>query len=190
MHIGEDILTFQKRIKQTSSVITFHQRRILIFAGNGIQLDPDFQHASGFKIQDIIHLIPAEIFGPIIKPVRKILGYFKSNGITRIFVHIQQAHKNLVDGVMRSPNLFALSDAVQIFFRDGSRPFAAILFLAFSQLLYQSIRLGLKFPVARGMIMHGGSGQPVPQKMPPQLTGGKLPASMHAFDGFRRCIPA
>ena len=68
---------------------------------------------------------------------------------------------------MRSPHLFASSDAVQIFFGDGGRPPAAILFLAFSQLIYQSIRLGLNFPVARGMIMHGGSGQPVPQKMPP-----------------------
>ena len=181
MHVCQHIFSAKERIEQTLPVITLHQRLIFFFSGNGKKLHPDFQHAAGLKIQDIIHFFPAETAGPVVKPVRKIFSNFQRSFISRVFIHVQQAHKYLVDCIMGRPYLLPLGDPVQVFFRNRSGPLSAVCLLAFRQLVHNRIGFGLDFLVPHSMISHGGSGQPVPQKVSPQLTGGKFPAAVHSF---------
>ena len=96
-----------------------------------VKVGPDFEHSARFKIEDVVHFFTGLFFGEIIKPFGKRDRHIKCFFASCVSVHIAEAHKCLVDIVMRCPDLFSSGYPVKILFGDGCDPDSAILILAF-----------------------------------------------------------
>ena len=83
--------------------------------------------------------------------------------------------------VLGRPHLLAPANPIQVFLGDGPHPLAAVFLLAQGQLVDDGVRLGLDFPVAAGVVPHGRRGEPMAQKMAPQLAGLGLPAAVNTL---------
>ena len=186
VHVGQGILPRQQRVKQAAAVIPDHQGSVHLPAGDAVEIRPDLQHAAGFHVQDIVHLLPGEGRRPVQEPFRPALGNRQRLFIARVSVHVHQAHKDLMERVLRRPDGLALRNPEQVFLRNRAGPAVAVLQLALLQDIDHVVRLRLDGPVPGGMIAHGRGGQPVAREMAPQLAAGILPAAVHPGKGFRR----
>ena len=188
MHVAEYIPSFQKSVKQRLPVIPLHQFPEHFLPGKAVQQRPYFQHPAGFYIQNILELFFCITPAPLIKPLPETFRDLQRLVIAGKLIHIQQSHKSFVDRILWRPDALAAADPVQIFLRNGSHPFAAVLLLTLLQHIHDLIRLRLQHPVSGSLIMHRRRRKPVSEKMSSQLTRRGFPASVNPFRQFGRLI--
>ena len=181
VHVGEHILAFQQRGEEAPAVVALEQDTVFFVSRERQKLRPDLEHAARLKVENIVHLFACELGRPVIEPVGKAIRHIQRLTAACELGHVHQAHQRLVQVVMRRPHLLAAGNPVQIFFRNGPHPAAAVFLLAQRQLMHNGVRLGLYLDVARGVDVHGRRGKPVAQKMPAKLAGLRFPAAVNAI---------
>ena len=155
MHVCENVLPLQKRIEQAAAVIALDEEAVFAVAGGLQKVRPDFQHASGLKIEDVVHLLAGAILAVRDKPVRKPVRHRKRLAVPRQAVHIHKPHEGLVHGVVRRPDLLAPGNPCKIFLRNRRSPLPAVFLLAARQLMNDGVGLRLQLPVAGLRDAHG-----------------------------------
>ena len=190
MHIGQDIPAFQKAVEEAFPVIPVHQFPEHFLSGQAVQDCPDLQHSAGFHIQNLLKMFSGKTSAPFIKPLREMNRHIQRFCISGLLRHIKQAHESLVYRILRRPDFFPDGNPGHVFFRDGSGPFPAVLFLAFRQDINDLLRLRQNQLISRRLVVHGGGRKPVPQEMAPQFTEREFPSAVNLRLGLRGLIQA
>ena len=184
MHICQYIFSCEQSVKKTLAVIAIHQCAEHFIFCNPVQNYPDFEHTTGLYVKDFLKLCFCIFSAPVIEPLSEIHRHIQCFFTACQLIHIQQAHERLVNRVLRRPYRLLLSDPIQIFFRNRSRPLSAIVLLADCQLFYDLLCLCTYLLIAGSLIMHSSRREPVTEKMSSQLTQRGFPAAMDVL----RCL--
>ena len=190
VHIGQDVPPFQKTVKKAFPVIPVHQFPEHFLSGQAVQDCPDLQHSAGLHIQNLLEMFSGIPAAPFIKPLREMNRHVQRFCVSGFLRHIKQAHESLVYRILRRPDFFPDGNPGHVFFRDGSGPFPAVLFLAFRQDINDLLRLRQNQLISRRLVVHGGGRKPVPQEMAPQFTEREFPSAVNLRLGLRGLIQA
>ena len=124
----------------------------------------------------VFGLLFFHIFCPVDKPVGHTGKYDKCLFIACVFIRIEKSHEELVDRILRRPDIDILRHNLKVFFRYGTGPFSAVFKLASAELAYYMTKLSVE-QLIFFVCDNGGCGRQVmSQKMPPQLAGGCFPS--------------
>ena len=68
VQVGQRVLAGEQPVEAARPVVALHKVQVLLLAGKSVTVGPDFQHAAGLKVEDVVHLLPAELPCPAVKP--------------------------------------------------------------------------------------------------------------------------
>ena len=181
---GELVLAPRERIEHGVVVEPLRELQVLLLAGHGGQLGQHVVHAAVLVAEHLLHLLVAELVGPRLDPVARLLQDLQRLLVAAQHVHVQQAGVDLVQRVPGRPDLLARLDAVDELLGIRAQVAAGELGLAPGQPGHDGVGPLLEPLVAGAGEHHGAGGQVMAEAVSAHLALGLLPSTQRL--GLRR----
>ena len=155
-----------------------------------VQFGQRFIHAAVFFAEHDLHLLVGKPGVAGFDPVTEFSGHCQRLGVAGIFIHIEQAGENFVQGIIRRPNRTGLLHPVNEGFREGAEVTVGEPGLACGEAGDDRVAFVLELTVTGAGVHEGAGAEIMADKMPAQFAMGFFPAAERLGGGGQSGVDA